>query len=82
MPVPDLMHKAGRKMGGGIPEKDLSFGRFSGLQSLPHCSAAQSSPMIGIKNAYLARYLFLTYGALNAHFFQIYSCPCEWGCGA
>ena len=46
------------------------------------CLADRSLPVIGIKNAYFVRYLFLTYGALHAHFYQISSCPCEWGCGA
>jgi hypothetical protein len=37
----------------------------------------KNSRMIGTKNAYFAWYFFLTYGALNAHFFQISCYPCD-----
>ena len=40
MPVDDLMHKAGRKMGAEIPGNDIFFARFLGWQSLVYFSAA------------------------------------------
>ena len=62
MPAHYLMRKAGRKIGVGIPEKDHFLLDFSvGVMSI--CGMVLSLPVIGIKNAYDAWHLFLTYGA-------------------
>ena len=62
MPAHYLMRKTGRKLGAGIPDKDhflLDF--LGGVMGI--CMMARSLPVIGIKNAYDAWHLFLTYGA-------------------
>ena len=82
MPVHDLMHNAVCKMGADKRHKGLFIGKFFEEEIIGMLTFARSLQMIGINNAYFARYLFLTYGALHAHSYQISSCSCEWGCCA
>ena len=62
MPAHYLMRKAGRKIGADIPDKDHFLLDFPGAV-MRKCGMVRSLPVIGIKNAYDAWHLFLTYGA-------------------
>ena len=66
----------------GVERHVVNGGALTAFQIFPddenhYMDDGKNSRMIGTKNAYLAWHFFLTYGALNAHFFQIFCYSCD-----